>query len=62
MKSPYLDLRDVAEKFRIRDKDGNISPRNALQWLIAAKVPMKKRGRSILVHEDDVEAALTVRG
>jgi hypothetical protein len=61
MRSVYLDMQDVAERFRARDKHGRISARVALKWVDAAKIPTKRRGSRVLVYEDDAEAALTVR-
>jgi MoxR-like ATPase len=54
-------MQDVAERFRIRDKSGAISARAALKWVDAAKISTKLRGRKVLVHEDDAEAALQPR-
>ena len=60
-RTPYLDLREVADRYRIKDQDGQISPRVALKWIKRAGIPFKKRGRVVIVHEDDIEAALTVK-
>lgn len=61
MRSPYLNMHDVAERYRFVDKQGRPSPKQALAWIDAMGIKTKLRGRIVLAHEDDVEAALKDR-
>lgn len=61
MRTPYLDMVDVSQRYRIRDKSGVPSASAALQLIDRLKVRTKKLGRKVLVHEDDLEAKLKDR-
>jgi len=61
MISPWLNVRETAEYLRILDARGVPNLRAALKWLDRQRIPTKHRGRSVLVHRDDLNAALTVR-
>lgn len=61
MKSPYLTMREVAERYRFLTRDGQLNPKGALDWLDVHKIRTKKLGRRVLVHEDEIEAAMTER-
>lgn len=62
IRSPYLDMTEAAEFLRCKDrKTGGPSPIAALRWLDRRGVKTKKRGHVVLVHRDDLEAALEPR-
>jgi hypothetical protein len=61
VKSPLLNTLQIAERLAFVDRDGRVNARAALEWLDRHKVPTKWRGRSVLAHEDDVDAALKTR-
>jgi len=61
MKSPYMNTSDVATYLRFVDEHGAVNVQAAREWLDRHKVPTKRRGRAVLVHVDDLEAALKTR-
>jgi len=63
MKSPFLNTIEIAEYLRFVDRDGALQLKAAREW-IYRHVPatkIRKRGHAILVHVEDIHAALDVR-
>jgi hypothetical protein len=60
--SPYLSLVEAAVYLRYVDATGAPQTRPALKFLQRQHVPMKRRGRALLVHRDALEAVLTPAG
>lgn len=58
MTSPYLTTREAAIYLRFVDAEGRPSVQRCLKFLYAHAVRTRKRGASVLVHRDDLEAAL----
>jgi hypothetical protein len=64
MKSPYMNTFEIAEHLRFIDPQTHaLNVRAALEWINRHIPPaqVRKRGRALLVHRDDVEAALRPR-
>ncbi len=60
-RSPYMNLREVADYVRAFRADGSPDTAAARKWVIAEQLTRKYRGRHMLVHVDDVEEALCRR-
>jgi hypothetical protein len=56
--SPYLTTFDAAEYLRFETPDGQPDIIALWKWLKRYRVPTVKRGRTVLIHEDDLKAAL----
>jgi hypothetical protein len=56
--SPYLNTAEAAEYLRFVNKDGTPKLMALHMWLRRNHVPVKKRGRAVLIHRDDLDAAL----
>lgn len=57
-RSPYMNTQEVAEYLRILDSDGRPSTKGARKFLDRhPNVRRRKRGASVLVHRDDLDAA-----
>jgi hypothetical protein len=62
MISPYLNTAEAAEYLRFVNKDGTPKLMALHMWLRRHHVPVKKRGRAVLIRKDDLERALETRG
>lgn len=58
MTSPYWNTDEVALYLRFVDANGVPNLDATRKFLIRHQIPMKRRGRSVLVHRDAVEAVL----
>lgn len=58
MTSPWRTTEEAAEWLRITHPDGTPNARACLKFLQRQRVPLKKRGRCVLVHIDDLAAVL----
>jgi hypothetical protein len=61
MTSPYMNTAEAAEYLRFVNKDGTPKLVALHLWLRRHQVPVKKRGRAVLIHKDDIERALVAR-
>ena len=63
MTSPYLSTLDVAHYLRFLRPDGSVNQRAAWLWIVRHIPPERqiKRGRAVLIHKDDLDAALTTK-
>lgn len=63
MTSPLMTVREVAFYLRFVDDDGAPKVKAAWSWIgkYIPKSKVIKRGRIVLVHREDVVAALTTR-
>jgi hypothetical protein len=61
MTSPYLNTAEAAEYLRFVNKDGTPKLVALHMWLRRNHVPVKKRGRAVLIHRDDLERTLGSR-
>jgi hypothetical protein len=62
MNSPWRTTREAAEYLRITHRDGTPDPVECLRFIDAHGIPTRRRGaRAVLVHVDDLDAALAVR-
>lgn len=58
IRSPWHTMREAAIYLRFLSRAGQPLPDNARRYLLAQGVPLKKRGRSLLVHIDDLDGTL----
>lgn len=61
MTSPYLNTREAAIYLRFVDDAGRPVLPRLFQFLYKHKVRTKRRGASVLIHRDDLEASLETR-
>lgn len=61
MKSPYLRTDEVADLLRFTDEHGRPDQKRARDYIARQRITIYKRGRSVLVRRDDLEATLVRR-
>jgi hypothetical protein len=61
VRSPFLRTDEAALYLRFTDAEGRPNRRALMKFLARKKVPIVTRGRRILIHEDDLKAALDRR-
>lgn len=57
-RSPYMNLREVADYTRALRADGSPDTAKARKWVYKEKLTLKFRGRNVLVRREEVEVAL----
>jgi hypothetical protein len=58
MRSPFLTTFEVAEYLRFEKPDGSPDIIRAWKYLKRYRVPTSKRGRTVLIRKDDIDASL----
>ena len=61
MTSPFLTTRALAIYLRLQCKDGSPDLKRAWAYIGIHQLPARRRGRTVLVHKDDVDASLVRR-
>lgn len=61
MTSPYMNTREAAIYLRFVDAEGRPALVRLMDFLRRYKVPIVKRGKSVLIHKDEIEAVLERR-
>lgn len=58
IRSPWLTTYEAAVYLRFEKADGTPDRKSCVRFLHTHKVPMRRRGATLLIHRDDLDSAL----